>query len=144
MSQGVSPLSGLEQSKDEDEEEEEEEDEDEDVLSISADPTPRPKRTASKMQFINDGISELASTDDPKYEVSAGDTNESELDKLDTLDTDTSAGAHNSDPGEGPQQWKKAGLSKLSSIKDNHEGKEKGKLRDAIFQGRLRTQPVRH
>jgi hypothetical protein len=138
VSRGVSPSSELEQSKNEDE------DEDEDVLSISADPTPRPKRTASKTQFIDDGISELTSTDDPKYEVSAGDTNESELDKLDTSDTDTGAGAHDSDPGEGPRQQKKAGLSKSSGTKDNHEGKEKGKLRDAIFQGRSRKHPVRH
>ena len=75
--------------------------------------------------------------------MSAGDTNESELDKLNT-DMDTGAGAYDSDPGESPQQWKKAGLSKSSGIKDNHEGKEKGKLRDAIFQGRSRKQPVRH
>ena len=84
------------------------------------------------MQFVNDGILELASTDDPRYEVSAGDTNESELDKLDT-NMDTGTGTHDSDPGESPWQQKKAGLSKLSGIKDNHERKEKGKLRDAIF-----------
>ena len=104
---------------------------------------PRPKCTASKTQFIDDGISELTSINDPRYEVSAGDTNESELDKLDT-NMDIGTGAHDSDLGKSPWQWKKAGLSKSFNIKDNHKGKEKGKLRDAIFQGHSRKQLIRH
>ncbi len=43
----------------------------EDKLSTSEDEelTPWPKRTAFKTQAIDDGISELASTDDPEWVV---------------------------------------------------------------------------
>jgi hypothetical protein len=76
--------------------------------------------------------------------VSVGDTGESELDKLGATDLSADAGVHDSDPGESSRQQKKGRSSKSSSKKDNHEGKGKGKLRDAIFQGRSRKQPVRH
>jgi hypothetical protein len=40
--------------------------------------TPRPKRTASKVQVASNGISDLASTDDPDWEISR-DSDEGDL-----------------------------------------------------------------
>ena len=118
----------------------------EDVASISEEeePTPRPKRTALKTQVVDDGISELASSDDPDWEMSPGDNDKGKLDELDSTDLGTMeediTDVHISDPEGSPQQQKnKASLSKSS------KGKEKDRLRDAISQERQRKSPmVRH
>ena len=114
--------------------------EEEDVISISEEeePTPRPKRTAPKMQFVNDGILELASND-PDWEMSLGDNDENEdededelEDELDELDS-TDLGTEN------PLKQK----DKAKSSKQKNAGKGKGEvnLRTAILQGRSRMQP---
>ena len=112
--------------------------EEEDVISISEEeePTPWPKRTALKTQFVNDGISELASND-PDWEMSLGDNGEDELedeleDEVDELDS-TDLGTEN------PLKQK----DKAKSSKQKNAGKGKGEvnLRTAILQGRSRIQP---
>lgn len=110
-------------------------------ISEEEEPTPRPKRTALKMQFANDGISELASND-PDWEMSVGDNGEeedNELDSMDTMEEDFfDADVH--DPEESPLQKKRKARSFKQGNAD--EGKGKGNLRGAILQGRSRKQPV--
>lgn len=115
MPRGLSPLNESGQS------------EMEDIVSISKgeELTPRPKCTAPKAHFVNDGISELASTD-PDWDMSAGDNDEDELDSTDLGTV------------ESPLQQK----SKVKSSKIKKDDKGKGKLRAAIFQGRANKQPV--
>jgi hypothetical protein len=123
----------------------------EDVPSTSEEEeaTPRPKRTTPKMQVDDDGISELASTDDPEWEMSVGDSDEDEpeLDSTDigTMEEDETLGANvdDSDPEEGLQLKKsKKSLSKSSKQKNTDKGKGPGKLRAAILQGRQQEQPA--
>jgi hypothetical protein len=106
----------------------------EDVVSISEEEksTPRPKRTAPKAQFVNDGISELASTD-PDWSV--GDNGEDE----DEDDDEDELGSTDLGTVESPLQQKSK--AKSSKQKKDDEGKMKN-LRAAIFQGRARKQPV--
>ena len=133
-SQSVSPLNEAGQG------------EKEDVTAVSIseeeEPTPRPKRTALKTQFVNNGISELASTD-PDWEMSVGDNGEEEDNKLDSMPVDTTEedffGANVHDPEESPLQKKHKAKS---SKQGNADGGKKGDLRGAILQGRSRKQPV--
>jgi hypothetical protein len=106
----------------------------EDIVSISEEEksTPRPKHTAPKAQFINNSISELASTD-PDWSV--GDNGkdkdkDEDKDKLGSMDLGTV---------ESPLQQKSK--AKSSKQKKDDEGKMKN-LRAAIFQGCARKQPV--
>jgi hypothetical protein len=120
--------------------------ENDDVLSISQEEelTPRPKRNASRTQVFTDGISELASTDNPDWEMSPGDNEEDEADSTDvaTMEEDDTLGAdnHDSDPEESPRQQKNK--AKSSKQKNARGVKGKGNLRAAILQGRQRTQPA--
>ena len=130
----------------------------EDVVSISEEEksTPRPKRTAPKAQFVNDGISELASTD-PDWQMSGGDNGEDkdkdkdkdkdeDKDKDKDKDEDKDKDKDEDELGstdlgtvESPLQQKSK--AKSSKQKKDDEGKMKN-LRAAIFQGRARKQPV--
>ena len=102
---------------------------------------PQLKRTAAKIQVINDGTLELANTDDPDWAMSLGDNDEGESDTIDmgTTEGDThGADAPDSDPVESPRN--KRSLSKLSEQKKADKGKGKGGLRAAISQGQDRKQ----
>jgi hypothetical protein len=103
--------------------------------------TPRPKRTAAKIQVIDDGISELANTDDPDWAMSLGDNDEGESDTMDmgTMEDDTHGpDVPDSDPVKSPRN--KRSSSKSSEQKKADKGKGKGGLRAAISQGRRRKQ----
>ncbi len=103
--------------------------------------TPRPKRTAAKIQVIDDGTSELANTDDPNWAMSLGDNDEGKSNTIDmgTTEGDThGADAPDSDPVESP--WNKRSSSKSSEQKKADKGKGKGGLRAAISQGWDRKQ----
>jgi hypothetical protein len=120
----------------------------EDTHSEEEEPTPRPKRTTSKTQVVNDGISELTSTDDTEWGMRlVGDNDEDEDDGLDNTDLGTieeddtlCADDRDSDPQESPLQ-KKNRLSKQKNA-GKAKKKEKVNLRAAISQRRSRKQPV--
>ena len=105
---------------------------------------PQPKHTAPKTKVMNDGILELASTDDPEWGMSlAGDNDENKDDELDSADLgameeDDSLGTddHDSDLEESPLKQK----NKSSKRKKADKGKEKVTLRAAISQGCSRKQ----
>ena len=132
-SQSVSPLNEAGQG------------EKEDITAVSIseeeEPTPWPKRTALKTQFVNDSISELASTDSD-WEMSVGDNGEEEDNKLDSMDTmeEDFFDADVHDPEESPLQKKHKAKSSKQGNADG--GKGKGDLRGAILQGHSRKQPV--
>ncbi len=102
---------------------------------------PWPKRTAAKIQVIDDGTLELANTDDPNWAMSLGDNDKGKSDTIDmgTTDGDThGADTPDSDPVESPQN--KRSSSKSSEQKKADKGKGKGGLRAAISQGWDRKQ----
>lgn len=119
--------------------------ENEDVASISEEeePTPRPKRTAPKTKVGDDGISELASTDDPDWEMSLGDNDEGDVDTTDLVTMEEDDSDLEESPG---QQKNKANLSKTNQKKNADKGKgkgtDKGKLRAAILRGHSKKEPV--
>jgi hypothetical protein len=88
-SQSVSPLNESEKEDAVSISEDEDEEEDEDNISEGEAPTPQPKRTTPKMQFVDDGIPELASTDSD-WKISVGDNDKDENDdELDSMDLGT-------------------------------------------------------
>ena len=131
----------------------------EDTPSISGEeePMPRPKRIALKMQVINDGISEHASTDGPnwKMEMSLGNNDEDEDDGLDSMDSGTmDSGDYSEDdslgvdagasiPEESLRQKKnKANMSKLSKPKNVDEGKGRRRRRNQLVVVRPRLMHI--
>ncbi len=104
---------------------------------------PWPKRTAAKIQVINDNdsTSELANTDNPNWAVSLDDNDKGKSNTIDmgTTEGDThGADTPDSDPVESPQN--KRSSSKSSEQKKANKGKGKGGLRAAISQGWDRKQ----
>jgi hypothetical protein len=117
-------------------------------ISEEGEATPRPKRTAQKIQVVDDGITDIASTDDPDWQIGQGgnDEHESETTDVGTVeeeeDTDTlGVDADDSDQEEAPRQKKGAkNLSKSAKQTNVDKGKRRRKLRDAILQGRQEEQ----
>lgn len=103
--------------------------------------TPRPKRTTSKesQQALNDGVSELNSSDDPDWEMDIINENDKAGDDLDgsemmdvDLDSDVPRTSKSAAAG-------KANKAKPQSTTKTGEQKEKGKqgdIRSAVMAGR--------